>query len=295
MDRLQEILSLEDGALFSRAGREGEAHSSRCFWSPVILAPGCATAPPCRHCKWESFKRDRPAFGQRRTLDDILRSAELALKSGATHLLSASGWAGYEVPDSFCEAVAALKRNFRVPVYGLYGAIHRESLLRLREAGLDGYQCGLESPDPTVYRRFRPGGDSLEDRKETLREAKSVGLKTWSGFLLALGLSDEAALEGLRFFREQEMDWVAIQPFVPFPGTALEREDPTNPYRWARMMAAARLYLDPKVNLVATENSGGYQNFISLTGANAFFLFPGQRRPPSAVGETAAHRLSGSV
>ena len=277
METIEHLYALEDGELFRRAAEIG-AGKDKFYWSPVVLSGECRTVPHCRHCKWESFKSNESAFGTAKSEAEVLRNAETALRTGATHLLAPSGWMGPEVPDSFCERIRALKEHFGADVYGLCGAVSRKSLERLRDAGMDGYQCGLESPDETVYRRFRPGGDSLAERIQTLRDAKSLGLRTWSGFLLAFGLTDAAALEGLNTLKELDTDWVAVQPFVPYPNTELQAEDPTNPYRWARLMATARLFFDPQVQLVASENSGAYANFMSLTGANAFFIFPHQRR-----------------
>lgn len=273
MESLESLYELGDEELFERAQRAGERHR-RAYWYPVVVNAGCLTAPPCRHCKWESFKKDRPHFGEKRPLDDVLRTAETALAEGASHLLVPSGWMGYEIPDYFCEYISAIKSRFDAEVYGLSGSLSTSSLRKMRDAGLDGYQCGLESPDETVYRKFRPGGDSLAERIETITAAKKLGLKIWSGFLLAFGLTDEAALRGLKLLRDLGADWVAVQPFVPYPFTGMQAEEPTNPYRWARMMAAARLYFGDGVNLVSSENSGAYENFMSLTGANAFYIFP---------------------
>lgn len=273
MDTLDKLYELDDEELFTRAREAAEKHA-RSFWSPVPINTGCTTTPPCRHCKWESFKASRPAFGAKRSIDDILRSAERALNAGATHFLVPSGWMGYEVPDYFCDCFRAIKSRFDLEAYGLFGSISLSSLIKLKEAGMGGYQCGLESPDEAVFRRFRPGGDSLKDRKETLSNAKKIELLVSSGFLLAFGLTDKSALDALRYLKSAEADWVAVQPFVPYPYTTMKAENPTNPYRWARIMAIARLYLPENVNLIATENTGCYENFLPLTGANSFFVFP---------------------
>lgn len=270
---LNDIYQLPDGELFPRAAALGSRYP-KVLWSPDVLTGGCTADPPCRHCKWESFKHAMPGFGAHHTQDELARRAEAVLAAGATHLLAPSGWMGYEVPEEFCRDIAFLKRRFAVEIYGLCGSLSRDSLKRLQDAGMDGYQCGLESPDETVYRKFRPGGDSLADRIRTLRDAKELGLKTWSGFLLAFGLTDKAALDGLALLAELETDWAAVQPFVPYPYTQLQAEDPTNPYRWARMMAAARLWFGEETQLVSTESDGAYGNFLPLTGANAVFVFP---------------------
>jgi biotin synthase len=273
MAKFKDFLNLPDDALFSRAAMASERHA-KVFWYPVALHGGCTTTPVCRHCKWESFKREKPGFSSRKTLDGVLRLAEAGIKAGATHLLAPSGWMGYEIPDYFCDLIQGIKNRFDADVYGLYGAISETSLRKLKSAGMDGYQCGLESPDEAIYRKFRPGGDTLSDRIETLVTAKKLGLRTWSGFLLAFGLTEAAAIGGVEYLKDLKTDWLAIQPFVPYPYTTMQAEQPTNPYQWARFMAAARLYMNDDVNLVATENSGAYDNFMALTGANAFFIFP---------------------
>lgn len=273
MDKVRSLLTVDDDELFRLASEAGEKRR-KVYWSPVVFDAGCRTSPRCRHCKWESFKKDSLSFEKRRPLDKVLRCAEEMLKAGATHLLAASGWMGYEVPDYFYQYIQALKSHFDVEVYGLFGSIGADSLAGLRDAGMDGYQCGLESPDENIYRHFRPGGDSLSDRMRTLKDAKTVGLNIWSGFLLDFGLSDEAAMDGLKSLKDLSVDWIGIQPFVPFPHTEMQAENPTNPYRWARFMAAARLYAAEECGIVATENAGAYANFLPLTGANGFFIFP---------------------
>jgi biotin synthase len=272
-DTLGKILALSDSELFTRAARIAATHS-KAYWYPVPIHGGCTTDPPCRHCKWESFKKDRPGFSDKKSLDEILRSAAAGIAAGATHLLVPSGWMGYDVPDYFCDGIRAIKNRFAAEVYGLFGAIGETALRKLQDAGMDGYQCGLESPDAAIYRKFRPGGDSLTDRVKTLNHARKLGLKVWSGFLLAFGLTDEAACDGLRYLRDIDADCVAIQPFVPYPYTAFQAENPTNPYRWARLMAAARLFMGSHVRIVASENCGAYENFMALTGADSFYIFP---------------------
>jgi biotin synthase len=273
MDKLDKLFSMDDDLLFLKAAELGSKRN-KIYWSPVVINASCKTDPPCRHCKWESFKHDRPHFGNRPSMDDILYNAETSLKAGATNLLIASGWMGYNIPEYFCDYTRAIKERFNAQAYGLFGAISLSSLKMLKEAGMDGYQCGLESPDPQTYLKFRPGGDSLEDRKTTLLDAKTAGLKIWSGFLIGLGIENQAVKNGLHFLKYISADSIAIQPFVPFPNTHLQTEDPANPYRWARLMAISRLYAGEDTDIIATENSGAYENFMEMTGANGFFIFP---------------------
>jgi biotin synthase len=83
METLNSIIALSDDELFTRAGQVSQ-NLSKVYWYPVALHGGCTTNPPCRHCKWESFKYERPWFTDRKILDDVLRLAEAGLRAGAT-------------------------------------------------------------------------------------------------------------------------------------------------------------------------------------------------------------------
>ena len=152
----------------------------------------------------------------------------------------------------------------------------RRSLVNLKAAGMDGYLCGLESPNEEIYKRFRPAGDTLTDRLTALKIAQDINLKIWSGFLVGLGETDEDISGGLETLRELDPESLSILPFTPFPNTEMWAENPANPLQWARVMASARIFL-PKPNLFSDQTEGFYQGYGILGGANGFYVFPGKK------------------
>jgi biotin synthase len=241
--------------------------------APTIVEERCQTFPPCRHCKWEYFKRWGIQTGRRRSREETLEWAKMLDDQGIPRTFIAGGWQGRSLPVSLLDYVRLIKENTGLEIFGLFGALDRASLAALKEAGLKGYLCGLESPNEGIYRRFRPGGDSLEDRKQALWDAKDLGLDIWSGFLLGLGESEEDVAEGIRWLKDIQPQSLSVLPFTPFPDTCMEGENPANPFMWARMAAIASLCL-PGADIFTDPVAGIYNPYARLFMPNGIYKIP---------------------
>jgi len=268
---IRDLFNLESEELFKKA-QAATAEKPKILCSPCPIVGTCTTQPTCRHCRWENTKKIDPTFQRKRTLEDILQRTKILNGAGINRIFLPSGWMGFDVPDYFLEYVSAVKQNSGAEVYGLFGSVNRNSLLALKQAGMDGYLCGIESPNEEVYRKFRPGGNSLVDRKAALYAAKEVGLKLWSGFLVGLGETISDIAYGLDFMETLQVDAVSILPFVPYPYTQMWGENPANPLYWARVLAIAALFLRDVNIFCSTE--GCYGDFGRVAGANGFYVFP---------------------
>ena len=260
-----ELFDLQNDVLFREAQAINEGFRKlRC--SPIFMIGTCTTRPACRHCGWENMRKVHPNFYRKRTREEIVQRTRVLIEAGIDRAFMPSGWMGYEVPDYFYENLAAVKENSAMEVYGLFGAVKKTCLEKLKSAGMDGYFCGLESPNEQVYSKFRPGGDSLGDRKAALTAAREIGLKIWSGFILGLGETQPDIIDGLEFLSYLEVDSVTIWPFIPYPYTEMWRENLVNPLQWARTIAISRIFLDTANIFVYAD--GLYGDFGRITGAN---------------------------
>ena len=266
---IAELFNLQHDVLFGEAQAIKERlRIIRATPFPIIGT--CKTRPTCRHCSWENLKKVNPTFHKKRTRDEILQRTTVLIEAGIDRTFLSSGWMGYEAPNFFYEYVSAVKQNSTMEVYGLFGAISKKSLKGLREAGMDGYFCGIESPNEQVYRKFRPGGDSLADRKKAIQDAQEIGLKIWSGFILGVGETQTDIISGLKFFADIGVDSVSILPLFPTPYTEMWDVNPVNPLYWARTIAISRIYLNA-VNIFVTMNPY-YGEYGRITGANGIYI-----------------------
>lgn len=245
------LFDLPDDELFAAAKSAGERALTECGGSasikasPLILTGDCKTRPVCNHCKWEHFKAESyQAFALDRPLSDIIDHAHHLADLGIERAFTATGWMGYRLPRTYIDAVEAIHdAEPRLALYGLFGALDRRSHFDLASAGLTGMLTSLESPSAEVYRAFRPGGDSLEDRIRALEHTCEAGLSVWTGFLVGLGETEGDAAWGIEAIARFEPESISILPFVPFPDTPMANHAAADPLWLARVNAVARIRL----------------------------------------------------
>ncbi len=259
-----EMRAMMDGAvpddeLVAQAHVVAARHAGTMKASPLILTGNCTTRPICRHCKWEHFKAvSENEFALDRPLAETLARARRLVEAGVGRAFLATGWMGFRLPARFVDAVAAVhEAEPELQLYGLFGALDRESHRALARAGLTGMLTSLESPSGEVYRAFRPGGDSLADRLRALGHAREEGLAVWTGFLVGLGETPADVARGIDLVRTFDPESVSILPFVPFPDTPMASHARTDPQWLARANAVARIAL-PRVRYFFSDHADGF-------------------------------------
>jgi radical SAM superfamily enzyme YgiQ (UPF0313 family) len=91
-------------------------------------------------------------------------------------------------------------------------------------AGLKSLWLGVESGSDRMLRRLRKGFKASRAR-ELLIFAKSLGLRTASGFLLGVpGETDEDIAASVALAEQSEMDDVWFQVYIGYPGSPLYDE-----------------------------------------------------------------------
>ena len=264
LDATRALFDLPFDKLAERAGVVSNCRASclkqpRIGASPIILTGACATNPPCRHCKWSHFKAaGMSSFVVDATDDEIAARARSLASQGVRRAFTATGWLGYRLPLRFIRLVSvAHEAAPELELYGLFGALDRESHSSRAAAGLTGMLTSLESPSKVVYDSFRPGGDTIADRLHALDYAREAGLKIWSGFLVGLGETAEDCAYGIELLRLFEPESISILPFEPFPDTPMANHAPTDSTWLARVNAVARVAL-PNVDYFFADSSKAF-------------------------------------
>lgn len=249
------------------------SNTDRMQASPLVLTGNCLSRPICRHCKWEHFKTiSENEFALDRPRETLIAQAHRLAECGIHRAFCATGWMGHRLPARFVETVEAIHAaEPRLDLYGLFGALDRQSHRDLARVGLAGMLTGIESPNETIYRGFRPGGDSLADRIHALAFAREEGLAVWTGFLVGLGESTRDIAEGIRILDAFEPESISLLPFVPYPHTPMADASPTDPAWLARVNAAARIAL-PHTRYFFSDRAAGFdEDEESRFGINAYY------------------------
>lgn len=135
------------------------------------------------------------------------------------------------------------------------GELDYEVLKMLKEAGADRYLLRHETSDRELYKNIHPG-KTFEEREQVLRNLKSLGYETGSGFMVGIpGQSIESLADDLLFLTTIPCDMAGMGPYISHPQTPLAGNENGSTELTKRCVAIARILL-PKANLPVTTAVG---------------------------------------
>lgn len=171
------------------------------------------------------------------------------------------------------EALASMKEGVEMERCASLGILTRETLIKLKEAGLESYHHNLETG-----RSFFPQVCTTHDYDrdvEVVRTAKELGFHVCSGGIFGLGEGWEVRIELFETLRELKADSVPINFLNPRPGTPLEDAKNLTPIECLKIIALGRLML-PKTDIVVCggrqTNLRDLQPLIFAAGANGMMI-----------------------
>lgn len=153
------------------------------------------------------------------------------------------------------------------------GMVSLETLLNLKSSGLIRYHHNLESARsffPNVSRTH-----SYEEKINTIKRAKSAGLKVCSGGIFGLGESWENRIELAYELKALDVDSVPINFLVPIAGTPMESRDRLSPLEALKIIVIYRLILPTKRIIICGGREvvlGDFQSFIFFAGATGMIV-----------------------
>lgn len=153
----------------------------------------------------------------------------------------------------------------------------RDVLVRLRAAGLDSIPGGgAEVLHDDIRNRISPFKNSTQEWLDVMREAHDLGMKTTCTMVFGFQETSEHLVYHLERLRSLQDETGGFTAFIVWPfqadGTRLKLRDDTSSWRYLRLQAFARLYLDNVPNIqVSWPTLGPEVGEIALRfGANDF-------------------------
>lgn len=246
------LLQQDDHHALFRQARELARHKPTISISGCLLDSHCSCDPYCRHCLWRARERFSTNFRRRATKEQFVQRGVAARAAGIDRMSAVSGCLGPDLPGYFYEYLSALKQAADIEIYALFTTLSRRSLELLKQIGVDGYYCSIESPDRTIFKKVR-SHDDYDARIQSIKEAKELGLKVWSGFVVGLGEEPAHIARGIELLKELEVDAVQLNPLLPSPFTEMEAMNPPSPLLVAKAMAVTRILM-PQADLICASD-----------------------------------------
>ncbi len=263
--------------LFARANRVRIEHKGFAVELCGVLNAKSGMCPEnCKFCP-QSVHSDSEAACYALVDDDAMvnAAAEAAKNRSSRFGIVTSGEAVEEENEvrTIATAVARIAKELPIHPCASLGILKKETLTRLKEAGLTRYHCNLETAESFFDQICTT--HAWSDSVNTIKAAKELGLTTCSGGIFGLGESLAERVELLAAVRELDVDSVPLNFLNPIKGTPLEDARPITPLECLKVTAVARLMMPEKTIRVCggrEHNLRDLQSWLLLAGADGLMV-----------------------
>jgi biotin synthase len=240
-----------------------------------VKAGGCSEN--CRFCAQSaSYETNSPRHGLVKR-EEVLAAAREAKSNGVTALGLVAAWRGLEegpVLEQICRELEELKQSGQARPDASLGMIKNQKVAdRLRQSGLECYNHNLETS-----RRFFPQvctTHTYEERVQTIKHLKQVGIKICSGGILGMGETREDRCELAFALKALGVHIVPMNFLNPIAGTPFAQREPLPPLEILKSIACFRFILPKQEITVAggrTVNLRDLQSLIFMAGASGLMV-----------------------
>lgn len=175
--------------------------------------------------------------------------------------------------DQLTVVIKKMVAELGIEVCGSLGALTREELSMLKEAGMTRYHHNIET-SASFYPKIVTT-HSFEDRIKTIEAAKSAGMQVCSGGILGLGESWEDRIEMALILKELEVDSVPVNILIPINGTPLSGIPLISREDVIRTLCIFRIILKGVIIKIAAGRETRLKDFQGLgflAGANGMLI-----------------------
>ncbi len=216
-------------------------------------------------CKFCAFYREPDAKDAYvLTIDEILAKINEAVGLGATQILLQGGLNPDITVDYYEEMLRKVKKRFNVQMHAfsppeivhiskLYGAGIKETILRLREAGLDSIPGGgAEILDDRVRKSVSPNKIGWKQWEEVMLAAHSLGIPTTATMVFGHAETLEERVKHILRVREMQEKYNGFTAFIPwsFQSENTQLSGTSTGVDYLRMVAVSRILLNGYVKNV---------------------------------------------
>lgn len=146
--------------------------------------------------------------------------------------------------EKFCNVYKSLTEKTGLYLCASMGLLGEEELRMLKEAGVKRYHCNMETSDK-FFRKLCTT-HIPEDKRETIKKAREVGMEICSGGIIGMGETMDDRIDFAFELLSLNVDSVPINILNPIPGTPLENTPLITEEEIIRTVAVFRFILPTK-------------------------------------------------
>jgi biotin synthase len=232
-------------------------------------------------------------------VEHVAAAARTARKNGAQRFCMGAAWREVKDGPDFDRVVEMVRavHDEGLEVCVTLGMLSLDQARRLKEAGLLAYNHNLDTSREHYGEIISTR--TYDDRLETLRAVRKVGLTICSGGIIGMGETprDRCGMLAELAALDPQPESVPINMLVAVPGTPLGDSPPVDPLDLVRTIAVARILMPRSRVRLSAGRLGLSQEAQVLSfyaGANSIFLGDRLLTTPNAAPDDD-HRLLESL
>ena len=166
------------------------------------------------------------------------------------------------------------KTEEKAEVCASIGLLGYEEAKELKEVGLSRYHSNLQT-SVEAYSRIVATTHTIDDRLESIRNAKKAGLEVCSGGIIGMGETHQERVDMAFSLKELDVDGVPINILNPITGTPHGEREVLEMNEIIKTIAIYRIILKNKVIKIGAGREGILKDFMGLaflSGANGMLV-----------------------
>ncbi len=208
--------------------------------------------------------------------DQMVTASRIAASHGASALGLVTATRGYDdgsrALDHMVDGIRAVRAAGHTEAHASMGLVSKAGLQRLKDAGMTEFNHNLETG--RSYFGEIVTTHTYDERVDTIKAAKELGLRTCVGGIFGMGESPAHRTELAMDLRALDVDEVPVNFLVSIDGTRLQKIEPLAPLDMLRILACLRLAL-PRQNIFVAagrHHLGQLVPFIFAAGASGMMI-----------------------
>jgi len=253
--------------LIDQANAVRKAHvGSNLQLCSILNAKSGLCSEDCKFCAQSARHHASVDVYDLKTADNMVQAAKEAAEIGARRfgiVTSGNRLTEAEV-DTIAQAARRIASDVGLGVCGSLGALEADQLIQLKQAGMTRYHHNIETS-----RRFYSQivtTHAYDERLDTVRAAKAVGMSVCSGGIIGLGEDWTDRVAMAETLKSLDVDSVPINVLTPIPGTPLESVPRISAEDVVRTVCLFRLILKDKIIKLAA----GRESVLGLDQIRGF-------------------------
>ena len=245
------------------------------FTCSIINAKSGRCSEDCAFCAQSAFHKTGIVTYPLLDKEKIITNSIQMEKAGATKysmVTSGHSLSGGEI-DSIGHAAEEINNKTNLSVCASLGQLTEPVAIRLKEKGVTTYHHNLETAG-SYFDQICTTHEYDEDI-QTVKIAKSAGLKVCSGGILGLGETWMQRVELAFTLKELDVDSIPVNFLNPIPGTRMENRALLPPMEALKCIALFR-FINPDKDITICggreKTLGDFQSWIFMAGANGVMI-----------------------